>query len=110
MGTELVTVRSGSFLDDQSPFIPGCGRPLIGKQFSQATDGVAHDSSEHVVEVFPGVDAAVFAGLDEVQVQGRRPSAPFTADKHPVLSIMLSHRLCGVNFLSFSEVPYVVRL
>jgi len=45
-----------------------------------------HDPAEHVIEVFPGIDVAVFAGLDQTHVERRRMPATLTADKEPILS------------------------
>jgi len=57
------------------------GFPLVGQKFPQSADRVAHDSPQEVVEVFPGIDVAVFAGLDEAHEQGRGPATPFAADE-----------------------------
>ena len=48
--------------------LPGQRLPLIRQQFAEAIDRMAHNPAEHVVEVFPGIDIAVFAGLDETHV------------------------------------------
>jgi hypothetical protein len=58
--------------------------PLIGQQFSEAIDRMPHDPAEYVVEVFPGIDIAVFAGLDQTHVERRRVPATLTADKEPI--------------------------
>jgi hypothetical protein len=51
---------------------------------------MTHDPAEHIIEILPGIDIAVFAGLDEAHVQSRRPSSPFTGDEKPVFPFMLN--------------------
>jgi hypothetical protein len=58
---------------------------LIGEQFSEPGDRVAHNPAKHVVEVFPRVDAESFARLDQPEVKSGCPSAAITGGKQPVL-------------------------
>ena len=46
---------------------------------------MAHDPSKNVVEVLPGIDITILAGLDKAHEQGRGPATPFASDKEPVL-------------------------
>ena len=69
--------------------------PLIREKLPEPADRMTHDSPQHVVKVFPGVDPASLARLDQAQIQGRSPAAPLTARKHPVLSAQV-HRPHGV--------------
>ena len=55
--------------------------PLVRQKFPQPADWVAHDSPQEVVEVFPGIDVAALAGLDEAHEQSRGPATPFAADE-----------------------------
>ena len=72
---------SGSVLQDQAPLVFGQRLPLVGQEFPEFADGVAHDPLEEVVKVLPGIDSAILAGFDEAHEQGRSPATPFTADE-----------------------------
>ena len=77
-------VRAGA--SGSTAIVFGQWSPLVGQEFPEPADRVAHDSPEEVVEVFPGVDVTVLAGFDETHEQSRRPAAPFAAHEEPVLS------------------------
>ena len=77
---------SGLGRQDQAPFVLGQRLPLVGEELSQPGDRMAHDPPEHVVEVLPGIDFAVFAGLDEAHEQRHRPAATLASDEEPVFA------------------------
>jgi len=53
--------KSLLFLDDQAVSILRQGLPLIGEEFSEEIDRMAHDTLEHIIKVLPGIDLACFA-------------------------------------------------
>ena len=63
----------------------GEGSPLIGKQLSEPGNRVAHNPMEHVVEIFPRVDAARFTRLYQAQVKSRCAGPSVAGGKQPVL-------------------------
>lgn len=48
--------------------LPRLRLPLIGQELPEFADRMAHNPTEHVIEVFPWIDIAVFAGLDETHI------------------------------------------
>jgi len=87
---------SGLGRQEQAPFVLGQRLPLVGEELSQPGDRMAHDPPEHVVEVLPGIDFAVFAGLDEAHEQRHRPAATLASDEEPVL------RPIATGYMAFS--------
>lgn len=51
---------------------------------------MTHDPPEQVVEVFPGIDLAGLARLDESQKQGGGAGPAIAGREEPVLPVMLS--------------------
>jgi hypothetical protein len=59
--------------------------PLVGEQLPEVADRMAHDATEYIIKVLPGIDAARLAGLDEAEKKRRGPCAALAACKKPVL-------------------------
>jgi hypothetical protein len=55
-----------------------CGLPVLRQQLVDSAGGMRGDFLQHILEVFPGVDAMAFAGADQ-RVQDRGAAAAFVA-------------------------------
>ena len=59
---------------------------MIGQQFTEVVDWMAHDTPQHVIKIFPGIDFTCLAGLDNPKEQCRGPGASLTTCKQPILA------------------------
>ena len=76
--------------------------PLIREKLPEPADRMTHDSPQHVVKVFPGVDPASLARLDQAQIQGRSSAAPLTARKGQMGTSMILCFLLMAGYGKFS--------
>ena len=68
-------------LDDQAVVVLGERLPLVGEQLPETADRMAHDSTEHIIKVFPWIEVAGLARLYQTEEQGCGPCPPFTGRK-----------------------------
>jgi hypothetical protein len=66
------------------------GNPLIGKQLSELGNRLAHNPTEHVVEILPRVDTARLARLNQPEVESCCTGASVAGSKQLVLPFMRS--------------------
>ena len=62
--------------------------PVVGKQLTEAGDGVPRDARKHVVEPGKRFDTAPFARSDEASQHSRRLAAAVAAEECPVAATM----------------------